>query len=255
VSGFKYPSVFRKNKGIFLRVAIFFALLISGLALPGCDEKDLKPKADDHSYFPLRKGAYLVYDVEHITYELGVPDTLRYQLRTVVIDSFRNVEGSFTYVIQRTRKYAGTTTWVSDGTWSARLTDVEAVVTEGSTPYVRLRFPVQTGTEWNGNSYNDEVNPGTGTGQDLYVIKSSGETCDANGMIFEDCLTVIQEDNQEFIIYRDERIEKYARNIGLIFKETIQLHYCNDIDRDCVGQQIIEEGIIYRQLILEYGQG
>jgi hypothetical protein len=64
---------------------------------------------------------------------------------------------------------------------------------------------------------------------------------------------VLQEDNQEFIVYYDKRREIYSRDVGLILKETVQLHYCNDEDRNCIGQQIVDEGIIYTQTLSSYG--
>jgi hypothetical protein len=249
----KYPSVLRKNKGISVRLAIFFTLLISVILLTGCDNDGRVVDRNELEYFPLKKGWYQVYDVEEIVFELGVPETLYYQLRTTVIDSFENGDGTYTYAIERVKRSQGEDTWIPDETWSARLSEREAVLNVGSTPYVVLRFPARSGVSWDGNAYNDEINPNTNTNLDIYSVASNGSPCEVNGKSFEDCVTVLQEDNEEFLTYHDERREIYARNAGLIFKETVQLYYCNDVDRNCVGQQLVDAGVIYRQMISEYG--
>jgi hypothetical protein len=254
VSAFKYPSVIRKNKGISLSLPIIFFLLYATSFLSGCNYVEAPAKfTNDPEYFPLRRGFYQIYDVEEYRYQLGVAETLSYKLKTVVVDSFPNPEGGFTYAIERSRKYVGMDNWLAEDTWAARLTEKEVIVTQGSTPYVILHFPSVPGTQWNGNAYNTEINPNTNTGDDLYSIVSREASCHISGQTFTDCITVLQEDNEEFIIYHDERREIYVRNVGLVSKELTQLHYCNDVDRNCVGQQIIDEGIVFRQLISEYG--
>lgn len=222
--------------------------------LLSCDSQDsVTPQNTDQEYFPLRKGYYQLYDIDETTYELGVAQARQYQLKVAVIDSFVNGTGVYTYVLQRSIRATSSDPWESAETWSAELRKREVVVTQGSTPFVVLSFPVETGREWNGNSFNTEVNPVSGENEDRYQITETAGNHTINGLSFTDCLTVLQEDNQEFIVYFDQRSEVYARNVGLISKKTTQLKYCNDQDRNCIGQQIIDEGIIYEQTIREYG--
>ena len=63
-------------------------------------------------------------------------------------------------------------------------------------------------------------------------------------------LTVIQEDNQDFIVSLDQRREIYAQGVGLVMKEVILLNYCTN--PDCIGQQIVESGRKLTQYLLEY---
>jgi hypothetical protein len=248
----KYPSVLRKNQAILSALAIFFAMAWGSLII-GCDKQDEIRPSRDHEYLPLRKGWYQVYDVEETVYELGTSQTYFYQLKTVIVDSFPNAEGAYTYLIHRSRKYSGNDLWEEDGTFTARLSDTEAIVSKGNTPFVVLTFPAATGNDWNGNAYNDEVNPNSNSASDLYEITQTGIGQVVNGVSFPDCITVVQEDNDDTIVFQDNRSEIYARNVGLIFREIIQLTYCNDEDRNCVGEQIIDEGIIYAQRISHYG--
>jgi len=207
----------------------------------------------DTAYFPLRKGWYQVYNVDEIVYTLGEPETLAYDLRIVVADSFANDVDGYTYVLHRSRRIAGATTWQNLDTWSVRQTGHELVVSEGNTPYVALRFPFSEGDAWNGNAYNNEINPNTNTPEDLYAISDIGKAYVVDNKTFGDCATVTMEDNEEFIVFFDKRLAVYSRGVGLIYTETTQLHYCTDTDQGCIGQQIVESGVIYKQKIQDYG--
>lgn len=232
-----------------------FALLALTLCVLSCDTQEHISRPDtDPEYFPLSRGFYQIYDVEEIKYTLGVPETLKYELKVAVADSFINSTGKYTYVLKRNRRSVGSSAWELLETWSAEVRNNEAIVTEGSTPYVVMAFPAITNRAWNGNAYNNEDNPVTGEKEDVYTIIGKGNSQTVNGSTFNDCVNIVQEDNQEFIVYLDQRSEVYARNVGLISKMVTQLKYCNDADRNCIGQQIIDEGIIYRQLIKEYGR-
>jgi hypothetical protein len=247
----KYPGGLRKNKGISAKAVIFLLTVVS---LFSCDPSDEKiSRSTDADYFPLKTGWYQIYNVEETTYQLGIPTTLSYQLKTIVSDSFENGGGNFTYVIHRTRRDSENEAWIPEATWSARLTAREAIVTEGGTAFVVLQFPVAEGVSWNGNLYNNEVNPNTNSTEDTYSIVSKDGSCLINNVEFNNCVEVERENNEEFIVFHDERREIYGRNVGLLFSERIQLQYCNDEDLNCVGQQIIDQGIIYKQEIVEYG--
>jgi hypothetical protein len=232
-----------------------FALLAMMLCVLSCETQEETNRPDtDPEYFPLSKGFYQIYDVEEIRYTLGVPETLKYELKVAVADSFVNGTGKYTYVLQRNRRLDGDVSWETLETWSAEIRNQEAIVTEGSTPYVVMAFPAIANRTWNGNAYNDESNPVTGEKEDAYMIIGKDNSQIVNGSTFNDCISILQEDNQEFIVYLDQRSEVYARNVGLISKMITQLKYCNDADRNCIGQQIIDEGTIYKQLIREYGR-
>jgi hypothetical protein len=241
-----------KTKVMRIPLRILF-LTLAGVVL-SCDNGDFDPLQKDYNYFPLQKGLYHVFDVQEIRYALSVAETLNYQLKTVVVDSFPNNEGTFTYVIHRSKRTEPSDEWAPDETWSARIDRKEAIVTEGNVSFVVLNFPVGKGTKWDGNAYNTLINPSTGDGVDLYEITETGSQFETGNETYSDYIQVTQEDNQEFIVFQDKRIEIYGRNRGLLYKEITQLKYCNDEDRNCVGQQLVDEGLIYKQSLIEYGQ-
>lgn len=213
--------------------------------MPGCDGDASQPLELGLDYFPLDAGTYQVFQVEETRYQgIGDPVTEVYQIKVQVKDSFPNADGTFTYVLARSKRAAPTDTWENFETWSARISNQELVVNEGNTSFVKLVFPLRNGLTWDGNKFN-------GRGEDEYIITSFGVPATVNGTTFEETLTVSQEMNGDVIVFLDERREVYAKNVGLIKRESRQLSYCTE--DHCRGQQQIESGSEFSYELIEYG--
>ncbi len=222
---------------------ILVALVIS---IFSCDPSSIETVPEiGTNYIPMKKGHYQIYDIDEIIYILGDPDTFAYQLKTVMIDSFLNAESTYTYVIHRSIRNDASEPWTYKETWSSRLVNSQAIESKENTDFIKLVFPFQVGGKWNGNAFNT-------LGEEDYEIESS-ESKNFNDVVYSDCVTIKQRDNQDFIVYLDKRYETYAKNVGLVYSEKTQLTYCSDTDLGCIGQQIVDEGVIYHQTIVEYG--
>jgi hypothetical protein len=223
-----------------------FLLSMMILALASCDSGDDTGVPDKGSrYFPLALGQYQIYDVLEIKYTLRDPDTASYVLRVETAHAFLNADGDSTYVVYRSKRLPGEVDWTYLNTWSVRRTAEELIVQEENTPYVKLRFPPYNGQVWNGNLYN------TLESED-YRLDSLEQGQTRLGQYFDDCVTVVQRDNQDFIVFLDQRKEVYAAHVGLVYKETTQLTYCTQ--PECLAQQLVEQGVIYKQWLKEYGK-
>jgi hypothetical protein len=218
---------------------------LTGILIIACDSSDDETSpGTGTAYFPLKKGSYLVYDVSEIIYTLSVPETLQYQLKVAMVDKFLNTEGDSTFVIHRSKRNTEADAWTYQDTWSARKNTQEVIMNEGNISYVKLKLPVQKDLEWDGNDYNT-------LGEDEYTLEELNVSKSYNEQTFADCITVNQNDNDDFIVYLDQRKEVYAKDIGLVYRETTQLHYCTQ--DNCLGQQKVESGTIYQQTIATYG--
>jgi hypothetical protein len=218
-------------------------LLIS--AVVGCSSPDDPIPAAD--FYPLVKGVYQIYDVEEIIYELSDPDTFRYELMTEVVDSFFS-DNSYRYVIHRSKRELSEINWTYLDTWSATKTSEELIVWEENVPFVYLKLPVKAGMSWNGNAYNNVINPSTGQHPDEYAIQDEGID---HGSLTGRYATVLQEDNQEFIVFFDKRLNTFVDQVGMTYREIAQLQYCTE--NSCLGQQIVDSGRIFKQSLKSYG--
>jgi hypothetical protein len=218
--------------------------LLLTIACDSPEEPRMQETAED--FLPLSKGNFHIYDVTEIKYELGVPETLAYELKTLVIDSFpRNGDG-FTYVIHRSTRPDSQAKWTYLDTWSSYTEQMEAVTQEENTAFIKFKLPFVEGLSWNGNAYNN-------FGDDAYNLDETRASKIYGGTSYNDCFTVTQNDNEDFVVFLDQRQEVYARNVGLVYKAITQLHYCTQTESGCLGMQVVEQGLIYRQTIKDHG--
>ena len=232
-----------------------FAFLFLVLCLTaGCTSETFEPEGSitGENYFPLKTGSFIEYDVTEINY-LFVPisiDTNSYQLREVVADSFPGINNETVYRLERLKRPDSTQSWNIDSVWTVRKTPYELIKTENNTPFVKLIFPLTTTTEWDGNKYNTLDGP-SGREQDLYKVESLGDTCLINGVSFANCL-VVEQNNDSNCVNADIRTEIYAKNIGLVYKESRRYNFVQNINLGC--NDSIETGTKYYQTIKKYGK-
>lgn len=221
-------------------------LFLMVVALYGCGDDEPMIKASDLEYFPLQTGFYQIYTIDETIYtELDPPQEFSYELKTEVVDSFANLEGGITYVMYRSTRTTENDPWVFKETWSSKTNAQYIVLVEGNISYIRIALPAFKNKEWDGNALNS-------LGEDIYRIESKGKSYSlSDALEFQDALVVHQE-SEVNSLFRDEREEVYARNVGLVYKKSIVLNYCDEVP--CFGQQIINDGVEYLQVLKEYGQ-
>lgn len=225
------------------------------LVVMACSSKDPIPVPVAADYFPLKSGAYFVYEVDSTVINDNVDTTYSYQVRIDVADSFPNLGGGYTYPLHRTWRATSADSWKAMPVWSARATPNEVIVNQGNISYVKLAGPVVNGKEWDGNSLNtlggvEKCANGTFT-CDLYQMQDVGASYSVGTVSYPNSLVVVENDNKDLIVNQDTRSEIYAKGIGLLERNSVYLEYCTD--PDCIGTQFVNKGLTYKQMIVEYG--
>ena len=212
----------------------------------GCDSTiDLDPEASGQAFYPLNTGDYREYKVQEVKYTiLNPPDTINYFLKEQIGKSFTNQTGGITYTLNRFKRNDDAIAWEIDSVWTVIKSETNVVVSENNIPFTKLVFPVLDQKKWDGNAFNTLE-------EELYAYEDTFQPLTLNNNSFNSTLKVIQENNPDSIVMKDLRSEIYAENVGLIYKESIILHYCTE--NECLGKQIIEQGIDFRQELIGYG--
>ena len=233
-----------------------FAMTFFGLIAICCDSDKM---AKSVNYFPLRVGQTWRYDIEETSITRAActdngETTVNYQLLVEVVDSIPADQG-FTYRFKRSKRTSTTDPWLDFETWTARLIGNRILVSESNTSYVKLLAPITNDLVWNGNLYNNrqELN---GKNEDDYksTLVNQPYVVESSGLSFGNSVSVIQNDEQSNIIYRDSRLEVYADQVGLVYKESYLLNYFANSQLPCFAQKRTQQGIIYKQSLREFSK-
>jgi len=221
-----------------------FALTIIGIN--SC-KKDAETTPVDlgYEYFPNDLGNYIVYEVDSISYDDAIrdPDTTQYLLKEKIESLFYDNSGRPTLRIERYKKIYNPSVpydsiqWVISDIWTSNRTTTTAEQTEENIRYIKLVFPITKGKAWNGNTFNI-------LGKKDYKMISIDKNETINNMSFDSVITVSQFQQINFIEYINEE-EKFAKNIGLIYKKKDNLYDGGSADT---------VGYTFTQKIISYGK-
>ncbi len=214
---------------------IFFVIIcyVFTACNPIC--KDCMVAMSGQAYFPLEVGRFTEFDVAEQEYALGRDATTRaYQIKESVVEQYKDVSGQTVFRIVRYKRTNDTQRWQPDSTLTTRLSIDQAIRNESGRDYVKLVFPVAEKLTWNGNAYNN-------LGEDKYELKNINKPYQLGNQKFDNTITVIQQ-NDSTLVGQDKRLEVYANEIGLIYRESTVLQLCSSSPA-CVGKGQIDYGL------------
>ncbi len=212
-----------------------FVLLLTLDLLAGCQPDAGHPADAGYAYFPLEPGHYVVYDVREEAYSRQTAPVVRtYQLKEVVGAAYRDVAGQTSFLLRRYRRTTDSQPWQADSIWAARRTASEAIRTENGRDFVKLAFPLSDQLRWDSNRHN-------ALGEDTAETRNKDQPFRVLDTAYAQTITVLVQDDST-LLARDKRLEIYARQVGLLYKERTQLVYCQSTPA-CIGTNQIEYGI------------
>ena len=211
------------------RVVLKFLFLLTPLVfgLYSCkDKKDDLILDFKYDYAPYDTGHYIIYDVDSITYTFSnskVRDTVRYQLKEILTDTFYDNLGEVNLQLERFARASENDPWVYDRKWYVQRNTTNYIKREDDLKFVKLVFPLTEGEEWDGNIYVSKSSPFEDFRDWVYAYENVDVPYSINGMSFDSTASVLEVDDQNAISKRLRR-EVYARGVGLIYQEWEILH-------------------------------
>lgn len=215
-----------------------FAVLIVGFF--SCSEKkeDLEYEPISN-YLPLQKGKYITYRIDSLVttaFNLGMT-TFSYQVKHEIDAQITDNLGRPSYRVFRYLNNADASgQWVPNGSYFITPLDNQIEVIEENLRFIKLHAPLREGFTWRGNAYfpTDAYEPfGFAFGNDNNIQKwdftyeAPESTFTYKGKTYTNVQTVEQQDYSfnvpvtpaAIVATRNRSVEKYAKNIGLVYRE------------------------------------
>jgi len=238
-----------------MRSSVWFLVLLVALS---CQEQEEVISGEVFSgYFPIHVGDFAIYDVDDIQYQQNVQTRSLYEIKTIVVDSFVNEKGRYTYVINRFKRTDVTEPWSAIESGAAKVNDRAVIVKEGNIAYVKMILPLTKGQKWNGNEFNNQggdercgIEPTYAC--DKYEITGTSESFITISDTYEQALTVMENNDPDILVKYDVRKQVYASGIGLVAVEKTVLNYCTTPPA-CFGTQYVDTGYKYKQTLKQRG--
>jgi hypothetical protein len=268
------------------KILLFFALAVVSFTHHSCNDNIVIENfvlEKGFNYFPLETGKYIIYQLDSIVYRgqsgsdcIFTQDTASHFLKEEVVNTFEDNTGTVNYIIERFTSQNQNGPWQVIDVWNTRKTETQVERVEENLRFIKVVFPIREETTWNGNTFFQDTTIVIGGEtidfykywSDEYEYESVDMPEEFNGIMFDSVMTVIQSEPSvpENKINHRVSIEKYARGVGLIYKEmkildtqcaiassacggdNSGLFYCNDIP----WEEKAERGLILRQIVVEY---
>ncbi|MDZ4707849.1 MAG: hypothetical protein SH818_05550 [Saprospiraceae bacterium] len=248
-----------------MKFSLILALVLFLMIAPSCvkNESTQIDIESDKTYFPLQIGKFVEFEADSILFRQGMfLDSVRFFAREEIVSQSMDSLGIY-YTILRSQRKKTTEAWLPTATYTARILGQKAIRNESNLFFIKLVFPLTIGSSWNGLAYvnTDQIFDVEGESIEVYQdwesfrIREPAGTFISGTLNFTEVITVLQTD-EDNIISRRYAVEKYAKGVGLVYKEMIILD-CNATVNDCSRTTLpwrsrATKGYIFRQQVTKY---
>lgn len=196
-----------------------------------------------NDYFPLQVGKYITYNLDSTVYiNFGQKDTIiSYQARDVVDAQITDNLGRTAYRIIRYLRQDTSQAWVPDNTFMAVPTGNSIEYVENNERFLKLEMPIKQDFSWKGNSYitSSVYDDSYQFSSDFtynwdYIYDSIDAPLTINSLSFDSTIKVDERDDVTGgnppdpgtpYAERTYAVEKYAKGVGLIYREFLHWEY------------------------------
>ena len=245
----------------------FFAFFVLNCKTEFADPFDIS--AYGYDYYPLEVGKQWTYEVDSIQFDIGsnnlpISDTVQFYIREEIKEIIKDQLDHDLYRIERYRSFHPNGPWQSLDVVTASRTTNQGFRSENNLRFINLVFPIESQVKWDGLAYVDEEVIIYVKGENLELLKgwdfqileiAESESIGPNE--YQDVVTVQQAD-EDFLIELRYSIEKYARGVGVVYRERKILDsYCKYIGvtepcRDKTWGEKAGRGYITKETLINY---
>ena len=222
-----------------------------------------------YEYYPLEVGTSRTYKIDSIQFDVGAgnlptQDSSTFYLREDVVELIEDLEGKDVYRVERYRAESPQGPWSIFDVITQSRTINQAFYTENNVRLINLVFPIRKGVRWKGDAFVKDRLIVFIQGESLEMYKgwdfrvlSADSSEILVGQEYQEVATIQQADSDN-PIERRYSLEKYAKGIGLVFRERqIVDSYCKQLGvlDQCLGKEWIEKagrGFFTREVLIDH---
>jgi hypothetical protein len=182
------------------------------------EDSEIPANFEGYSYLPLELGQERVYRIDSISYDdfTGTIDTTIFYERQLIVATQEDLSGRTNYRTEIYRRSADTLAWRLRSTELRYRGTYRYELNQGGNVYLPLIFPPLADSRWNTNALNAQE-------EIIYQYQNLHQSFQIDDNSYDSTITVLQ--NEEFnLISTEKDIEVYARGVGMIYRENIDLN-------------------------------
>lgn len=245
------------------------------IVLSACGDRTIVPPddnlaAEQYTYFPLEIGKFVVYQVDSVVYDFAtgggtVRDSSRTFVREEITDTLRDLSDQLLYKVERYERVREDQPWVLHSIGTASRNASQAIRTENNLRFLKLVFPMDRRSEWDGHLWIDKNREIEIAGERMrpftnwrYEVDTIDRPAVVGQFAFDSTLIVTEADDNNVIERRYSRA-RYAKHVGLVWRKQwiLDSQYCNrnPPPADCATRPWeikAERGYILRQTVLAF---
>ena len=251
-----------------MKILNFSAFVIIIVAtLTACNKSETETiAAKSSTYYPLNLGRTMIYKVDSViwTPQLGGTfflDSTHSIVKEVFADTLHDAQNNLTYRIDRFVSSNLTVPYDFVLTSSVFIAGAPTYIlrTEGNFRYIKMPNYFQAQAQWDGNSLNDPDivmqvagnNIAPFSKQSPSLVTNIADIFSSGGTNFTDVITIEAKSDEKDFTARRYSLEKYAPNVGLVYRE-VNILDSQNTDLTIAWTKKATRGFILKQTLLSY---
>ena len=226
-----------------------------------------------YDYYPIDEGFFWEYQIDSVVYrDLGATrDSTTSFIIEEIVERFIDQTNDTIFRIERTFRNYLQSIGIPVDQWATSRGESFMTRTEENLKFIKMIYPVEVDESWEGNAFIDENTTIVVGGEMLelfidfdYKVISINDQEEINGQVYTDVLTIQNADNFDPELPSETQnklnrrliIEKYARDIGLIYRRHLIVDtQCLDPSCDDTPWDIkAEKGYGMEMFLVNYGR-
>lgn len=196
-----------------------YLLLVFFIFFSSCENDDGGRSTSfiGYQYLPLNSNQESIYQVDSIKYDdfTGLVDTISFQRREVIGEKSTDDNGRVTYVVNVYERISESSQWRQVKAITKTLTTIRYEYFEDNLTVIPLVFPIGVNVNWDGNLLNTNL-------EETFRYRNLHQVFQLDTVRYDSTITILQRE-EENRIQRISTEEKYATNIGLIYRKDVEL--------------------------------